>query len=76
MIESTKIFAECIWTDSDGITRRTDPVRYENKEEAELAMEGHTIHFDSYYDQARDKENTKVLLPKGKKISQRIKIHP
>ena len=36
-------------------------------------MEGHTIHYDSYYDQARDKANTKVLLPKGKKISKHIK---
>ncbi len=34
-------------------------------EESELAMEGHTVHFDGYYDQARDKENTKFLLPKG-----------
>jgi len=25
-------------------------------------MEGHTIHFDGYYDQARDKEHTKYLL--------------
>ena len=34
-------------------------------EEAKLAVEGHTIHFDGYYDQARDKEHTKFLLPKG-----------
>jgi len=35
----------------------------ENEEERELAISGHTIHFDGYYDQARDKENTKYLLP-------------
>jgi phosphoenolpyruvate carboxykinase (GTP) len=31
-------------------------------EEKKLKMEGHTIHFDGYYDQARDKEHTKYLL--------------
>jgi phosphoenolpyruvate carboxykinase (GTP) len=37
----------------------------ENKEELELAMEGHTIHFDGEKDQARDKSQTKYLLPQG-----------
>jgi len=32
------------------------------KEEEKLNMEGHTIHFDGYYDQARDKAHTKYLL--------------
>ena len=45
----------------------------EKGEEAKLAMEGYTIHFDGPNDQARDKANTKVLLPKGKKISKYIK---
>ncbi len=40
-----------------------------NKEEHKLAMQGHTIHFDGLRDQARDKANTRVLLPKGVKIS-------
>ena len=31
-------------------------------EEKPLKTEGHTIHFDGYYDQARDKANTKYLL--------------
>jgi len=31
-------------------------------EEKKLKMKGHTIHFDGYYDQARDKEHTKYLL--------------
>ena len=34
-------------------------------EENELALDGHTVHFDGYYDQARDKGNTKFLLPAG-----------
>jgi len=34
------------------------------EEENSLAIEGHTVHFDSYFDQARDKENTKFLVTK------------
>ena len=34
-------------------------------EEQDLAIEGHTIHFDGPKDQARDKAHTKFLLPKG-----------
>ena len=34
-------------------------------EEMKLAIAGHTVHFDGYYDQARDKKNTKFLLPPG-----------
>ena len=34
-------------------------------EEKPLATEGHTVHFDGYHDQARDKANTKYLLPQG-----------
>ncbi|MEA1940532.1 MAG: phosphoenolpyruvate carboxykinase (GTP), partial [Candidatus Caldatribacteriota bacterium] len=33
-----------------------------NGEEKKLKIEGHTIHFDGYYDQARDKKNTRYLL--------------
>ncbi len=36
-----------------------------NGEEMPLATRGHTVHFDGYYDQARDRANTKFLLPKG-----------
>lgn len=35
----------------------------ENGEEKKLSLAGHTYHFDSYHDQARDKANTKYLLP-------------
>lgn len=34
-------------------------------EEKKLALEGQTIHFDGYFDQARDKKNTKYLVSKG-----------
>lgn len=32
-------------------------------EETALATPGHTVHFDGYQDQARDKANTKYLVP-------------
>lgn len=44
--------------DADYIRKKT----IENGEETRLAISGHTIHFDGYSDQARDKENTKYLL--------------
>jgi len=34
-------------------------------EEAPLSISGHTIHFDNYNDQARDKKNTRILVPEG-----------
>jgi len=41
-------------------------------EERKLATEGHTVHFDGYYDQARDEKNTKFLLPKGADLGPNI----
>src|SRR3989344_4982000 len=40
-----------------------------NEEEKKLKTKGHTIHFDGYNDQGRDLINTRVMLPKGKKLS-------
>ena len=45
-------------------------------EERKLAMEGHTIHYDSYYDQARDKGNTSVLVTPDLKMSKVINTKP
>ena len=41
-------------------------------EEQKLNMKGHTVHFDGYYDQARDKTNTAVLTPQWMKLSKGI----
>lgn len=41
-------------------------------EEYPLAMEGHTIHWDGYQDQARDKGNTKVLITPEMQMSKGI----
>ncbi len=34
-------------------------------EESRLSTEGHTAHFENYYDQGRDREHTQILLPAG-----------
>ncbi len=44
-----------------------------NGEERPLATPGHTIHFDNYYDQARDKQHTLILVPKGEELDKAIK---
>ncbi len=36
----------------------------EGGEEHKLTLDGHTLHFDGYFDQARDKKNTKFLIAK------------
>jgi phosphoenolpyruvate carboxykinase (GTP) len=36
----------------------------DNREELPLAIPGHTVHWDGYYDQARKKDVTKYLVPK------------
>ncbi|MGE4358049.1 MAG: phosphoenolpyruvate carboxykinase (GTP) [Candidatus Omnitrophota bacterium] len=38
-------------------------------EEKPLAIEGHTYHFDGIYDQGRDREVTKFLVPEGDTLS-------
>ena len=45
----------------------------ENGEEKKLALPGHTVHFDGYDDQARDKANTKYLLPPDVQLGADIK---
>jgi len=43
------------------------------EESAALATPGHTFHFDGYYDQGRDREVTKFLVPKGDFLSPALK---
>ncbi|MFC1670270.1 phosphoenolpyruvate carboxykinase (GTP) [Spirochaetota bacterium] len=57
------------------ITDESDDILYvrelaiKNGEEKKLAMKGHTVHYDGYYDQARDKEKTRVLVTPDMKMS-------
>jgi len=41
-------------------------------EEKPLAIKGHTIHYDGYNDQARDKDMTKYLLPEGSDLGEAL----
>jgi phosphoenolpyruvate carboxykinase (GTP) len=43
-----------------------------DKGEARLAHPNHTVHFDGFYDQARDKPRTKFLLPEGVDLGKEI----
>jgi len=44
----------------------------ERGEEISLAVDGHTVHFDGYFDQARDRARTWFLLPEGKSLGEGI----
>lgn len=49
-------------TDSPEDIQYVRDLALKNGEEAKLKMEGHTIHFDGYNDQARDTKNTRILV--------------
>ncbi len=51
-----------VCTDSEDDIQYIRELAVKNGEEKELRMKGHTVHFDGYNDQARDKANTKYLL--------------
>ena len=51
-------------TDSPEDIRYIRESAIRNGEEKKLAVEGWTVHFDGYYDQARDKARTKFLVPR------------
>jgi phosphoenolpyruvate carboxykinase (GTP) len=55
-------------TDSEEDIRYVREASISDGGEQKLAMEGHTVHFDGYYDQARDKGRTKFLVSKGEDL--------
>jgi phosphoenolpyruvate carboxykinase (GTP) len=42
------------------------------KEETSLNITGHTVHFDGYFDQGRDREATKYLVPRRVHLSKAL----
>lgn len=54
-----------VCTDSAEDVAHVRRMAVESGEERKLAVAGHTIHFDGPADQARDKANTKYLVPEG-----------
>ncbi|NJE42596.1 phosphoenolpyruvate carboxykinase (GTP) [Thermococcus sp. GR6] len=64
-LEPSKVFV-CTDNEEDEFYVRWKALYY--GEEKILETPNHTVHYDNYYDQARDKANTKLLVPCGKKI--------
>ncbi|WP_297457915.1 phosphoenolpyruvate carboxykinase (GTP) [Thermococcus sp.] len=64
-LEPEKVFV-CTDSEEDEISVRWKAIYY--GEEKMLETPNHTVHYDSYYDQARDKANTAILTPGGKKL--------
>jgi phosphoenolpyruvate carboxykinase (GTP) len=54
-----------VLTDADADREYIRRRAIETGEEAALAVPGHTVHFDGYQDQGRDKEVTRYLVPQG-----------
>ena len=63
-----------VYDDSAEDTAKIRQMAIDNNEEKPLAMEGHTIHYDGYADQGRDKANTATLLPAGQKLSRGLNV--
>ncbi len=65
LLQPSKIFVASD-SEDDELYIRNRAIVYE--EERLLKTPGHTVHFDNYYDQARDKEHTYILTPHGEKL--------
>ncbi|ASJ11100.1 phosphoenolpyruvate carboxykinase [Thermococcus sp. P6] len=65
LLNPAKVFV-CTDSKEDEDYVRRKAIEY--GEEKPLAIEGHTVHYDGYYDQARDKARTKILVPEGVEI--------
>ena len=59
-------------TDSKEDINYVRELAIKNCEEMPLAMQGHTVHFDGYNDQGRDRENTKVLVSNDQTLGKAI----
>ena len=64
-----------VWvgTDADEDAAYCRQLAIDNKEEIPLPTAGHTVHFDGYYDQGRNPEVTKYLVPKGETLDPKLK---
>jgi len=67
-IELTQPASVFVCSGSDADNAYIRELAIKNGEELPLDIPGHTCHFDGYYDQGRDKGNTKYLLPTGSNL--------
>ena len=63
-----------VFDDSPSDIEKVRNLAIKQGEETRLATHGHTIHYDGYWDQARDKANTATLLPKGQTLSRGLNV--
>ena len=63
-----------VFTDAEEDIAKVRQLALERGEEKKLTMEGHTVHYDSYHDQARDKPHTATLLPAGETLSRGLNV--
>jgi len=61
-----------VCTDSEQDVKYVRDMAIESGEECPLETPGHTYHFDGYYDQGRDREVTKYLVPKTETLSKAL----
>ena len=61
-----------VFDDTEEDVKRVRQLAIDLGEEETLNMKGHTIHYDSFYDQARDKGNTRVLKTPDMNMSKGI----
>ena len=61
-----------VFDDTEEDVKRVRQLAIDLGEEETLNMQGHTIHYDSFYDQARDKGNTRVLKTPDMNMSKGI----
>ncbi len=73
-IELMKPAKVMVFTDAPEEIQRFRNLALEYHEEQPLKTEGHTIHYDGYRDQARDKEHTATLLPEGQTLSRSLNV--
>ncbi len=72
VVELCKPAKISIITDDENDIAYVRKLALDSGEECSLTINGHTIHYDGYRDQARDKAHTKVLLPEGKQLGRHI----
>jgi phosphoenolpyruvate carboxykinase (GTP) len=63
-----------VFDDSPEDISKVRQLAIDYREEKKLSLEGHTIHYDGYFDQARDKANTATLLPAGQRLSRGLNV--
>ena len=62
--------------DSDEDVAYIRQLAIDQKEEVPLNTEGHTVHWDGYFDQARKKDVTKYLVPAGETLDSKLNQMP